>query len=100
MKITIQALGFTAREELLAFVREKVQKLYNLYDKIIECEIVLTLENSSDRQNKAAQIRLSVPGNDMLASAQSKAFEESAMLAIEGLERQIEKRKTQETTYS
>ena len=100
MKITIQSKSFTARGELLAFVREKVEKLYNLYDKIIDCEVALTLERSSDKKNKTSQIRLGVPGNDLLASAQSKTFEESTMLAIEGLERQIEKRKTQETAFN
>lgn len=96
MKITIQPKDFTAKDELLDFVKGKTEKLFRLYDKILSCEVVLSIEKSDTRDNKICQIRLNVPGNDLLASAQSQTFEESTMNAIEGLERQIERRKTQE----
>ena len=40
------------------------------------------------------EIRLAIPGNDLLANAQCKTFEEAVAQCVEALEKQIKKRKT------
>ena len=40
------------------------------------------------------EIRLAIPGNDLMASAQCKTFEEAVAQCVEALEKQIKKRKT------
>ena len=94
MNIKIKTLGFTAKQELTEFVHEKVGKLSVFYDKIISSEVCLCAEKSGTKENKLCDIRLIIPGNDLLASAQCKTFEEAVALAVEALERQIEKKKT------
>ncbi|MEK6615194.1 MAG: ribosome-associated translation inhibitor RaiA [Bacteroidota bacterium] len=94
MKITIQSLDFTSKQGLKDFVREKVNKLARFYSEIIGSEICLRLVNSNKNANKVCQIRLVIPGNDLLACAQCQTFEEAAIQAVEAIERQIKKLKT------
>jgi ribosomal subunit interface protein len=93
MNITIQPKDFIAKKELTDFIKEKAEKLFRMYDKIISCEVVLKINKSETKENKVCDMRLIIPGNDLLAGAQSKTFEEAAILAIGALEKQIEKRK-------
>lgn len=94
MNITIQPKDFTAKEGLTDFIKEKAEKLFRMYDKIISCEVVLKIDKSETKENKVCDMRLMIPGNDLLASAQCQTFEEAAVQAIKSLEKQIEKRKT------
>lgn len=94
MNIRIQSAGFTAKEELTAFIKEKSGRLFNMYDKIIRCEVVLQTDKAGTKNNKVCDIRLIIPGNDLLAGAQCITFEESAKQAIDALVKQLEKRKT------
>ncbi len=93
MKINIQSLDFTSKQGLKDFIHEKVKNLDRFYSEIIGSEVCLRLVNSSTKVNKACQIRVVIPGNDLLASAQCKTFEEAIIQAIEALKRQIRKRK-------
>ncbi|KIC92072.1 ribosome hibernation-promoting factor, HPF/YfiA family [Flavihumibacter sp. ZG627] len=94
MNINIQSLDFTASTELNEFVNEKVSRLGRYLDNIISYDITLKLEKSATRENKIADIRLVIPGNDLLASAQADSFEKATAEAVEALERQIEKLKS------
>src|SRR5690606_8250269 len=94
MKIKIEAVGFTAKQDLIDFVQEKAGKLFQFYDKIINIEATLNLENSDINENKVCGIRLVIPGNDLWASAQCKTFEEATVQTVEALEKQLEKKKT------
>ncbi len=94
MNIKIKTLGFTAKQELTEFVNEKMEKLSQFYDKIISSEVCLCAEKSDTKENKLCDIRMIIPGNDLLASAQSKTFEEAVAQAVKILERQIKKKKT------
>lgn len=96
MNTKIQANGFTAKQELLDFIDEKTKKLFRLYAKALSCEIILKIEKSESKDNKVCDIRLVIPGNDLIAGARSITFEDAAMESIEALERQIDKRKTKE----
>ena len=78
MKLKFQSLDFTASQELTDFVQSKIEKLEHLFDEIIWSEACLKLDKSDNRENKVCEIRLVIPGNDLLASAQCKTFEEDA----------------------
>lgn len=93
MKINIQSLHFDADKKLLDFIEGKLQKLAGQYDKIIESEVTLKLDKSATNENKIAEIRLHVPGNDLYASRQCKTFEEATDLAVDALKSQLVKHK-------
>lgn len=93
MKTRIQSIHFNADKKLLDFIQERVDKLMQYYNQIIGSEVFLKLENSNDTQNKIVQIRLEIPGNDLITKQQCKTFEEATDLCVEALTRQIKKHK-------
>jgi ribosomal subunit interface protein len=94
MKINIQSIAFTLRQEVSDFIQNKVKKLTRFYRAIIGIEVSLKVDKSAAKDNKGCRIRLIIPGNDMLSDAQSKTFEAATVQAVDALERQIERRKT------
>jgi putative sigma-54 modulation protein len=93
MQVKIQSVQFKADAKLENFIEEKLDKLNNYYDQILGSEVYLKLENTNEPKNKIAEIRLSIPGNDLYVKKQSKTFEEATDHAIEALKRQIRKHK-------
>ncbi|MEP7143804.1 MAG: ribosome-associated translation inhibitor RaiA [Ferruginibacter sp.] len=94
MKTNIQSIGFTASEALTAFVKEKTAKLSLHFENILSSEVCLSTDKSATNENKVCDIRLIIPGNDLLAKAQCKTFEEAVAHATDALVKQIEKHKT------
>jgi len=89
MKITIQTPQVTARESLLDFVRQKVEKLAVFTDRLAEARVTLKLNKSDIRENKICEITGLIPGNDLFASKQAGSFEEATMDAVDAIKRQI-----------
>jgi putative sigma-54 modulation protein len=94
MNTNIQSIGFTASEALTTFVKEKTAKLGLHFQEIISYEVCLSTDKSENKENKVCAIRLVIPGNDLLASAQCKTFEEAVAQSCDSLNKQIEKQKT------
>ncbi len=93
MKVTISSLHFKADVKLENFIREKVTKVSGLFDGVIGSEVILRLDQSSTQENKIAEIRIHIPGNDLFAKKQAKTFEEAVDSAIDALKKQITKHK-------
>ena len=95
MKINIQSLKFTAKEELLDFVKEKVGKLSRFDDKIISAEVTLQLDTSNKLENKICDIRLIVPGYDDFVQKNAASFEEAVLNAVDTLQTILQRKKAQ-----
>jgi putative sigma-54 modulation protein len=93
MDIKVSTVHFTADKKLIDFVNKKINKLIKFYEDIIGAEVFLRLENTQDLDNKVAEIKLVIPGNDLFAKKQSKTFEEATDNAVEALRQQIIKYK-------
>jgi putative sigma-54 modulation protein len=93
MKVNINSVHFKTDKKLDSFITEKVEKLSDLYDGIIGSEVTLRVNNGEDHDNKVAEIRLLVPGNDLFAKKQSKSFEEATDIAVDALRKQLTKHK-------
>ncbi|MPM20617.1 hypothetical protein SDC9_67048 [bioreactor metagenome] len=93
MKISISSVKFKADKKLEDFIHEKITKLAVNYDNLISGEVTLRLDNSADQQNKIAEIRLNIPGNDLFAKKQCKTFEEATDSALDALKKQLVKHK-------
>lgn len=89
MNINIQSVKFDATERLQEFIHQKVSKLSQYYDGIISAEVTLKLDKAEDTENKAAEINLNIPGNDLFAKKQCKTFEEAVDLSCEALRKQL-----------
>jgi len=93
MNITINTVHFDAGQKLIDHVNKKVNKLGQFFDGIIGAEVFLRLQNVQDEENKVAEIKLLIPGNDLFVKKQSKTFEEAINKAVETLNRQLTKYK-------
>ena len=90
MDIRIQSIHFDADNKLEEFVQKKVSKLETYFNKIVDAEVFLKLDNDGSQiRDKVAEIRLNVPGSTLFATEKSKKFEESVDLCAESLRRQI-----------
>ena len=93
MKVMINSVHFKADQKLEDFITQKVEKLCSKYSEVINAEVSLKLDNTDTPENKIADIRLVLRGDDLYASKQSKTFEESADACIDALKKQLEKYK-------
>ena len=94
MNVNIQTVHFDADIKLVSYIEKKVEKLSRYYGKIISSEVSLRLDNSDTKENKLFEIRLAIPGNDLLASTQCQTFEEAVLNAVEIIKGQIKRKKT------
>lgn len=93
MDIKINSVRFDADQKLIDHINKKVNKLGQFFDGIIGAEVFLRLENVQDDENKIAEIKLQIPGNDLFVKKQSKTFEEAVNKAVDTLYRQVTKYK-------
>jgi len=93
MRLNINAVHFKADKKLVAFIEEKMEKITQVFEGVIDTEVSLKVENSDMRENKIAEIRITIPGTNFYVRKQSSTFEESADEAVEALRRQLKKYK-------
>jgi putative sigma-54 modulation protein len=89
MEVKIQSVGFKADAKLKEFTTKKINKLENFSDTLISAEVFFKVINASDEENKEAEVRIAIPGNDLFAKKQGKSFEEAIDNVVEALRRQI-----------
>ena len=61
--------------------------------KSYQSDVYLKVENTSDKENKIFEARVSVPGDSFVVKKQCKTFEEGADIAVSSLERQLKNEK-------
>lgn len=93
MKVNTQSVNFNADGKLLQFIQKRLNKLDNFYDKIIYSDVYLKVENTSAKENKIAEVRVAIPGDDLIVKKQCKTFEEAIDTCANSLERALLKRK-------
>lgn len=89
MRVNTESVQFKADKKLLVFVEKKLGKLDLYYDRIIDAQVFLRLENSGQVKDKIVEVRLKVPGETLIVKEVHKSFEESIDLAIDALKRQL-----------
>lgn len=92
MEISIKANHFEMAEKLEAFTNKKLEKLARRFDTISGIDVNYKLVKPETAMNKEAGVKVSVPNNaDLFASKTADTFEEALDLALEAVERQLEK---------
>lgn len=92
MEVGIHSVGFDAKEHLLKFVQEGVDKLERFYGNIQKVEVFLRLK-ADPALNKEAGIRIHVPGTELYASKTCETFEEAVDEVLDALRRQLKRYK-------
>jgi len=93
MNVKINSVHFRVDKKLEDFIREKLQKMPNLFDGVFDSEVILKLENSENQENKIVEIRLMIRGYDLFAKKHSASFEQAIDLAVEALRKQLVRHK-------
>jgi putative sigma-54 modulation protein len=93
MNIQIHSVRFDADKKLIDFVHQKLEKLTQFDEEIVNAEVYLRLDKDQERENKISEIKLELPGGPLFAKKQTKTFEESTDEAIDALKKQITKHK-------
>ena len=92
MKLQMHSIHFDADSKLLNFIQKKIDKLETFYDRMLDGEVFLKLNNNGI-ENKTVEIKLNVPGGQLFAKEESNTFEKATDMATEALRRQIKKHK-------
>jgi putative sigma-54 modulation protein len=93
MTVNIQSVNFKADSKLLRFIEERLDKTKLFFDKTINTDVFLKVDNNNERANKIVEMRMSIPGNEIVVTKERKSFEEAANLVVEVLIRQLKKHK-------
>jgi putative sigma-54 modulation protein len=93
MNIQIHSVRFDADKKLIDFVHQKLEKLTQYGEDIVNAEVYLRLDKDHERENKISEIKLDLSGKPLFAKRQSKTFEEATDEAIDALKKQITKHK-------
>ena len=95
----MNAVHVNATPQLLDFIQRKVDKLEAIYDRIVDGEVFLKLENCEAIDNKIVEIKLNIPGNQLFAKEQSESFEAATDQAVDALRRQLRKYKEKQSSH-
>ena len=95
----IQSVNFNIDKDLKVFIEEKLEILEKYYDRVIGADVFLKVQKTSDKENKEMEIRLKVPGDDIVVSKKSKTFEEGIKLSVEALKRSLKKIKDKQRNH-
>tara|TARA_B110001450_G_scaffold128010_1_gene120421 strand:+ start:3132 stop:3440 length:309 start_codon:yes stop_codon:yes gene_type:complete len=93
MKVFTQSVNFNADKELMSFVEEKVFTLTKFHDKIVDAEVFLKVLNTSDKVNKITEVKINIPGSELIIKREAKTFEEGVNSAVDNLKRQLKRSK-------
>jgi len=93
MKVFTQSVNFKADGDLIKFVEKKVGALEKFHDKIVDAEVFLKVQKTSEKENKITEVKINIPGNELIVKKTTKTFEEGVSIAAESLKRQLEKSK-------
>ena len=99
MKLQMHSIHFDADVKLLDFIQKKADKLETFYDRIVDGEVFLKLDNGTGPKNKIVEVKINIPGHRLFAKEQAASFEAATDSAIEALRRQLRKHKTKEHSH-
>lgn len=93
MKVSVQSVNFNISRDLVEYIEKKINNLEKFHDHILGAEIFLKVQSTSEKENKTVEVKMSLPGNDILAKKNSKTFEDAISQAADSLRKQLVKRK-------
>ncbi|QXP74417.1 ribosome-associated translation inhibitor RaiA [Tenacibaculum sp. HL-MS23] len=93
MKVFTQSVNFTADKSLIDYIEKKIEGLEKFHDKIVDVEVFLKVQKTSEKENKITEIKINIPGSELMVKKQNKTFEEGVNIAVDSLKRSLKKSK-------
>lgn len=93
MKTHVQSVHFKASEKLLTYINKRVSRLDRINNRAESSTIYLRLDNNKSRNNKIVELKVHIPGEDIMVTKESNSFEKSMRLATASARRIMRKSK-------
>ncbi len=94
MNISVRSVHFHADEKLLSYVDEKLSRLNRYFDRAVEAEVHLKLQdNGGPVHEKIAEVKIHVPGGWMMDKRSGRTFEAAITASADALKRQLTRHK-------
>mgnify|MGYP001310450821 CR=1 FL=1 len=93
MQVNFQSVNYTADIKLVEFTQKRMDKIAHFYNQIVEIYVYTKVENTADRINKFAELKIGIPGDDVVVKKTAKSFEEAINIAADAAERILKRRK-------
>lgn len=78
---------------LQKYIDKRLSKLSLYYNRIVSVDLYLNLDNQSSQTNKSVELRVNIPGHDVVVGKKSESFEKSLDMAASTAERMLKRRK-------
>lgn len=89
MRIHVEAVRFTADQKLIEYINKKLSKLDQFFDRIVDVNVALKLENSGQVRDKIVEVRVNVPGDTLICKHSDKVFEAGIDAVADNMKRQL-----------
>lgn len=100
MNISVKSVHFHADEKLLTYVEKKISRLNRYFDRHVEAEIFLKLQDTGSKvQDKITEVKLHVPGGWVMDKKTGKTFESAINASVDTLKRQLMRHKEKTNVY-
>ena len=99
MTINIQFVNLDYSDSLAAHTTEKLNKMAEKYDWLINADVFFKEEGNEPEKGKICNIKLSAPGPQIFAMSDEKNYEMAVKETISDLEIQLKKRKQTYKTH-
>jgi|TARA_Y100000389_G_C17303686_1_gene434279 putative sigma-54 modulation protein len=76
-----------------------MEKITQFYNQIVDVFVYTKVENSSDKINKFAELKIGIPGDDVIVKKTAKSFEEAINQAADSAERILKRRKEKQRLF-
>ena len=101
MNISVKSVHFHADAKLLSYVEKKMNRLGKMFDRIIDVEVHLKLQdNGAKFQEKITEIHMHVPGGWLMDKKTGKTFEAAINASVDTLKRQLVRYKEKLTSHA
>ena len=99
MNVNFQSVNYTADIKLVEFTQKIMEKITQFYNQIVDVFVYTKVENSSDKINKFAELKIGIPGDDVIVKKTAKSFEEAINQAADSAERILKRRKEKQRLF-
>jgi putative sigma-54 modulation protein len=94
MRLTVNGRNVTITKAIKEYVEEKIGKIVNYYDQILEIEVTLeVIKNPSVSENHIAEVSCKIPGDKLHVAEKAESMYASIDLVADKLNRQVIKHK-------
>ncbi len=100
MKISVKSVHFHVDSKLIGFIEKKLSRLSRYFDRgVVDAEVNLKLQDNGSRvQHKITEVRLRLPGNNLIDKKIDTTFEAAITASAETLKRQLVRHKEKAVT--